>query len=143
MPGWAGMIQAMLEAIEARRWGLVSFKPGSVAVWLRVVICLARRVSTAVFAEVDLEPPILLAVAYALNGLDGVRDVGEIDKSAALLAQCIHQLDLSVLGEILAKPVLGPRLIQVPNIDVPRCSTAHRQRNGGRKRARVFTPADL
>ena len=80
---------------------------------------LAGRIPTTVFAEVDLEPTIVLTTSNGLDGLDGVGDVGEVHKGATLLAQGVDELDLAMVGEILAQPILRPGLVQVAHVDVP------------------------
>ena len=119
----------MTKAIERRRWRLRPLDPRSVAVLLGAVACLARRVATAILAKVDLEPAIFFPVAHTLNGLDGVGNVGEVDKGTALLTQGVDQLDLTVLRKVLAKAVLRPRIVEVAHIHIARGTAAHGQRN--------------
>ena len=66
------------------------------------VAVLSRRVSTPVFAEIDLESRVLFSTPDRLDSLDSVCDVREIDKSAALLAKSIDQLNVAIFGKVLS-----------------------------------------
>lgn len=58
------------DTIAARRGGLLH---------------LARRVSATVLAKVDLELSVVISATNGLDGLDSIRNVGKVDKGAALL----------------------------------------------------------
>lgn len=69
---------------------------------LLLLLELSWRVATSILAKIHLELLVLILASDGLDGLDGVRNIGEVDKGAALLAQGVDQLDLAVLGEILS-----------------------------------------
>lgn len=104
---------------------------------------LARRVSATVLAKVDLEPLVLLAVADGLDGLDGVGDVGEVDERTALLAKSVDELNLTILGKVLAETLLAPRLVKVTDIDVPGRTAGYSKGNGWWESTRVLAPSNL
>lgn len=128
----AGLAEILVEAVERWRWRLRTVNAGSIAV--RLGTGLARWVSTAILAEVDFEPAILFTVAHAFNSFDGISNVGEVDKSTALLAKRVDQLNLAVFREVLAEAVLRPGLVQVADIHVTRGTTADSQGDGRRER---------
>lgn len=110
---------------------------------LSLLLELAGRVAATILAKVDLELPVLLLSTDSFDSLDGVGNVGEVDKRAALLTQRVDQLNLTVLGEILSQSVFGPGLIEVTNVHIARSTTADSQGNGGRESTRVLAPANL
>lgn len=140
----AGLARVLLKAIQRRRGRLRSLNARPIAVRLGSTVApLAWRVSTTILAKVDLELAILFPVAHALDRLDGVGDVGEVDKRTAFLTQGVDQLDLTVFGKVLAQTVLGPRVVEIADVYVARGTTTHRQGNGWREGARMLPPADL
>lgn len=104
---------------------------------------LSWGVAASILAEVDLELLVFILASDGLNGLDGICNIGEVDKGTTLLAQGVDQLDLTVLGEILSQPLLGPGLVQVANVDVSRSTTTDGQGDSWRQCARVLTPTYL
>lgn len=104
---------------------------------------LSWLVSATVLAKVDLELSVVLLASDRLDSLDGVGNVGEVDKGAALLAEGVNQLNLTKLGEILSQALLGPGVIKVANVHVSRSTTADGQSDSRRQRARVLSPANL
>ena len=137
----AGLAEVLVEAVERWRWRLRTVNAGSIAVRLRAG--LAWWVSTAILAKVDLEPAVLFTVAHAFNGFYGVSNVGEVDKSTALLPKRVDELNLSIFREVLAEAVLRPGLVQVADIHITRGTTADSQGDGRRERTRVLAPANL
>ena len=137
----ARLAEVLVEAVERWRWRWRTVNAGSIAVRLRAG--LARWVSTAILAKVDLEPTVLFAVAHAFNGFDGVGNVGEVNEGTALLAERVDELNLSVFREVLAEAVLRPGFVQVANIHITRGTTANSQGDGRRERTGVLAPADL
>ncbi|KAH6604270.1 hypothetical protein Trco_007716 [Trichoderma cornu-damae] len=131
-----GRRAAVLRAVGRRRGDAVAARR-------RALLGLARGVAAPVLSEVDLELLVLLLAADGLDGLDGVGNVGEVDEGAALLAEGVDQLNLAVLGEVLAQPLLSPGLVQVANVDVARGSAADGEGDGGRQGAGVLAPANL
>src|SRR5690606_19434831 len=87
--------------------------------------------------------PVLLLAAHRLDGLDRIGDVGEVDKGATLLTKRIHELNLAELGEVLAKALLGPRLVEVADVHVPGGTSADGKSNRRGQSTRVLAPADL
>lgn len=94
---------------------------------------LAGRVATTVLSKVDLELLVLLPSSDGLDSLDGVGNVGEVDKCAALLTQSVDKLDLAILGKVLSQALLSPGLVKVANVHVSRSTTADGKGNGRRE----------
>ena len=119
----------------------------SITAWMLrlalLVVHLTRRVTTTVLSEVDLETFVLLTSSHSLDGLDSVGNVGEVDERTALLAQGVDQLDFTILGEVLSQTFLGPRLVQVADVNITRGTTADSKGDGRRKGTRVLTPSNL
>ena len=79
---------------------------------------LTRSVTATILAKVDLESAIVLLASDSFDSLDGICDVGEVDKRTTLLSKGVDELNLTVLGEVLSQPLLAPGLVQVSNVDV-------------------------
>lgn len=120
--GWTGVVAVRVKA-TGRRWRLNAIASRVLGLTL-VVIHLTRWVTTAVLAKVDLEPLVLLTSSHSFDGLDGIGDIGEVYERTALLAQGVYQFNLAVLGEVLSQTLLGPRLVQVSDVHIARCTTA-------------------
>jgi hypothetical protein len=67
-----------------------------------------------------------------------IRDVGEIDKAALFLLERIDQFDISVFAKVLAKLLIGIKLVifDVADVDVARSSGLYDHCDTGRGRTR-------
>ena len=121
------------------------------------------RVRAPVFPVGDPEVRVVGLDLDALDGLDRVRDVRVVDERAvpdedgkdttstikigkiSLFFQEVDELDITILAEVPLQPLLaeGVEVLNVPNVHVPRRTRVDGERESGRKRARVLTPADL
>jgi len=75
-------------------------------------------VTAAILSKVDFEAFVLVKAAYRLDRFDSVGNIGEVDECTALLAQCVHELDLAILGKVLTKTFFGPGLVQVADVNI-------------------------
>ena len=85
---------------------------------------LARWVATSILTEVDLEALVLISPSHTLNCFDSISDVGEVNESAALLPQCVDQLNVTILSKVLSQTLLTPILIEIPNVNISRSTAA-------------------
>lgn len=104
---------------------------------------LAWWVSAAILSEVDLESLVLLTVTNSLDSLNSVGNIGEVNKSTALLAESVDEFDLSVLSKVLSEALLTPALIEITDVDVSGSATGDSQGDSWWESARMLAPSNL
>ncbi|RUS33592.1 hypothetical protein BC938DRAFT_470973 [Jimgerdemannia flammicorona] len=92
--------------------------------------------------QIDAIFLVLLFGANPVNRLHRRRDAREIDETTILLLECVDQLDLAILGEILAEFVLSDVGINVTEINVARRARLDGSEDRGGER-RGFAPANF
>ena len=112
----------------------------------------ARRIGTPVFAVGNAKVGILRLVLDAINGLNGIGDVCEVNKCTVpatnispwaiitwvkvnlLLLQEVDQFDISELAKVPLESLFTESLevLNVTNVHVPCCSRMHSKRQCGR-----------
>jgi hypothetical protein len=93
----------------------------------------------------DSEIGVVGFILDALDGLDGVVDVGKVDKRAVFLLEEVDEFDVTVFAKVALQLFLRERLkvFDVADVHVPRRTRVYGQSEWGRERAGVLTPSEL
>jgi hypothetical protein len=93
----------------------------------------------------DSEIGVVRFILDALDGLDSVVDVGEVDEGAVFLLEEVDEFDVAVFAKVALQLFLRERLkvFDVADVHVPRRTGVYGQGEWGRERAGVLTPSEL
>lgn len=104
---------------------------------------LSGWIPAPVLAKVDPVPSVLFLDLDALDGFDGVSQIGKVDKGTIFLSQRVDEFDLTPLAKVSAERVFGNCVVDVAHVDVSAGACGDCECDGGRQGTRVFAPPDL
>ena len=109
-------------------------------VWHRRLVDQILGVRTAVLSTSD--PEIIVRFIFnTIDGLDGIADVGKVDKRVVLFLEEIDELDVTILAKVAN--LSSEKVSDVANIHVARRARVHRQGESGWKGTSIFSPTKL